>query len=117
MLAARECYDPRVPSLSAAEVRRIATLARLELTDQEVERLTVELAAILEYAAEVQRVDTEAVAANMPVTHASSGATAAAGALRADVPAPSLPRPIVLDQAPGADREAGFFTVPRVLGA
>lgn len=116
MLASRQCYDPRVPSLTPDEVRRIAALARLDLNDSEVERLTMELAAILEYAAEVQRVDTEMVAADLRLPHAAAAAPGAT-TLRADQPAPSLPRAAILNDAPGADAEAGFFTVPRVLGA
>jgi aspartyl-tRNA(Asn)/glutamyl-tRNA(Gln) amidotransferase subunit C len=106
-----ECYDLRVPSLTADEVRHIATLARLELNELEVERLTIELAAILEYAAQVQGVDTATVRAGDAEEPASrTAAVPADTALRADVLVPSLPRNHVLDS------DTGFFTVPRVLG-
>ena len=108
-----ECYDPGVPLLTAAEVRRIAALARLELTDGEVDRLAVELAAILDYAAQVQRVDTPPAISSEPA-HAT--AEPPTRGVRPDVPAPSLSRAAVLENAPGADPAAGFFTVPRVLG-
>jgi aspartyl-tRNA(Asn)/glutamyl-tRNA(Gln) amidotransferase subunit C len=105
-----ECYDLRVPSLTADDVRHIATLARLELNGREVERLTIELAAILEYAAQVQGVDTESVGAADAGQPTRAAGGPAESALRADVRVPSLPRNDVL----GTDN--GFFTVPRVLG-
>jgi aspartyl-tRNA(Asn)/glutamyl-tRNA(Gln) amidotransferase subunit C len=97
-----------VPSLTASDVRHIAALARLELNDGEVERFTGELAAILDYAAQVQSVDTSGADASEPAN---------APRMREDAAAPSLPRDVILDNAPGADAAAGFFTVPRVLGA
>ncbi|HTI38741.1 MAG TPA: Asp-tRNA(Asn)/Glu-tRNA(Gln) amidotransferase subunit GatC [Vicinamibacterales bacterium] len=105
-----------MPTLSGSDVRRIAALARLELTDAEVERLTGELAAILDYAAQVQRVD---VPADLRIEESTpfEGAPGAPGRLRDDEPMPSLPRAAVLDDAPGANTAAGFFTVPRVLGS
>lgn len=117
-----------MPPLSASEVRRIAALARLELSDREVERFTTELAAILEYAAQVQQIDTPRQNQNQnPNEHPNRGTeppnsrtaepSNRSGATRPDSPEPSLPRQVVLDEAPGADPAAGFFTVPRVLGA
>jgi aspartyl-tRNA(Asn)/glutamyl-tRNA(Gln) amidotransferase subunit C len=99
-----------VSSLTASDVRRSAALARLDLDESEVERFATELAAILDYAAQVQSVDTTGAAAD-------DGAFAGEPRMRADAAAPSLPREAVLEQAPGADAAAGFFTVPRVLGA
>jgi len=95
--------------LTEADVERIAALARLELTSDEVPRFAEQLTAILAYADQVQQVDTSAVDL---AAHPSS-----APAWRDDVPAPSLPRDVVLDQAPAADRAAGLFKVPRVLGS
>jgi aspartyl-tRNA(Asn)/glutamyl-tRNA(Gln) amidotransferase subunit C len=103
-----------VSSLTAADVRRIATLARLELNEHEIERLTVELAAILDYAAQVQRVDTSDAEAQ-PSGHDTSEPDRRP--LRPDALAPSLPRTTVLEDAAGGDPATGFFTVPRVLGA
>ena len=89
-------------------MERIAALARLELTAEEVERFAGQLTAILAYADQVQQVDTSGVAvAGVP----------AAGAWRTDTPQPSLDRDLVLSQAPAADRAAGHFKVPRVLGS
>ena len=94
--------------LTGADVERIATLARLELTGDEVARFAQQLTAILAYADQVQQVDTSAVE---PLT------TGAAMHARDDVRVPSLDRDVVLSQAPAADRAAGLFKVPRVLGS
>src|SRR6476659_8811075 len=95
--------------LSPADVDRIAALARLELTDDERARFATQLSAILAYAAQVQQVETTTVAA---------GAAGPDGSrMRDDVPLPSLDRETVLAQAPAADRAAGLFNVPRVLGS
>ena len=94
--------------LTAADVERIATLARLELTPEETARFAQQLTAILAYADQVQQVDTSSVAAP---------ATAADSRMRDDDLAPSLDRDVILSQAPAADRAAGLFKVPRVLGS
>ena len=94
--------------LSPADVDRIAALARLELTDDERARFATQLSAILAYADQVQQVDTSAVA---------DAARSGDSRMREDEPRPSLDRGLVLTQAPAADRAAGLFTVPRVLGS
>lgn len=97
-------------TLTRADIERIATLARLELTPDEVALFAEQLTAILAYADQVQRVDTSAVAAP------AAAAPDAAG-LRDDEPQPSIDRGVVLSQAPAADRAAGLFKVPRVIGS
>ncbi len=92
-------------------MERIATLARLALTPDEVALFADQLTAILAYADQVQRVDTSGVAID------SAGAPRGEDASRDDVPRPSLDRGEVLSQAPSADRAAGLFKVPRVLGS
>jgi aspartyl-tRNA(Asn)/glutamyl-tRNA(Gln) amidotransferase subunit C len=94
--------------LTSADVERIATLARLELTADETVRFAQQLTAILAYADQVQQVDTSAVAQQTG---------AAESRMREDVPVPSLDRDVILSQAPAADRAAGLFKVPRVLGS
>ena len=93
-------------------MRRIATLARLELTADEIEMFAEQLTAILAYADQVQRVDTSDAA--LPVQVAGGDPL---HATRGDDRTPCLPREVVLDQAPDADRSAGVFKVPRVLGS
>ena len=95
--------------LSPADVDRIAALARLELTDEERTRFAAQLSAILGYADQVQQADTTAVTADastMPLPR-----------VREDELTPSLDRTTILAQAPAADRAAGLFKVPRVLGS
>lgn len=97
-------------TLAPADVERIATLARLELTRDEVALFAEQLTAILAYADQVQQVDTSAV-------ETPAAAAPGAGTVRDDAPRPSLGRDVVLSQAPAADRAGGHFKVPRVIGS
>jgi aspartyl-tRNA(Asn)/glutamyl-tRNA(Gln) amidotransferase subunit C len=97
-------------TLTRTDVERIAALARLELTSDEVTLFADQLSAILAYADQIQQVDTSGV-----VVNAAADGDLSAG--RDDVPAPSLDRDRVLEQAPAADRAAGLFKVPRVIGS
>ena len=103
-------------TLTRADVERIAALARLELTPDEVTLFAGQLTAILAYADQVQQVDTSALPTGLSA-EASAKAEALAMVGRDDVPAPSVDRDLVLSQAPAADRAAGIFKVPRVLGS
>jgi aspartyl-tRNA(Asn)/glutamyl-tRNA(Gln) amidotransferase subunit C len=100
--------DILTSALTPDDVERIATLARLELTPDETARFAQQLTAILAYADQVQQVDTSGIEAPL----AATGST-----MREDIPLPSLARNEVLSQAPAADRDAGLFKVPRVLGS
>jgi aspartyl-tRNA(Asn)/glutamyl-tRNA(Gln) amidotransferase subunit C len=93
--------------ISRAEVEHAARLARLALTEDEIETLTVDLAKILDHAALVSALDTTGVP---PTSHP----VALVNVLRADVPRPGLDQVEVLAEAPVA--EAGRFRVPRILG-
>ncbi len=88
------------------EVREIAMLSRLQLTDEEVTNLTQDLDSILGYVAELSALDTSAVE---PMTHAVPYDCP----LRADEVRPSLPLEEALANAPR--REASFFQVPRIV--
>ena len=94
---------------TAAEILRIAELARIELTADEQATYARQLSEILAFARQVQGIDTD----DVPPTSHPTGVT---GLLRDDVVSESLPREEVLAQAPEADRAAGLFKVPRVLG-
>ena len=95
--------------LTRADVARIAALARLQIADSEVDRFAQQLTAILAYADQVQRVDTSGV---------EPGASSPADTVwRDDSLVPSLERERLLEQAPAADRAAGLFKVPRVIGS
>ena len=93
--------------VSRADVEHVATLSRLALTDDEMEQLTGELGAILDYAAEVSALDT----ADVPPT---AHPLPLVNVFRPDEPRPGLDRDEVLAQAPAA--EDGQFRVPRILG-
>jgi aspartyl-tRNA(Asn)/glutamyl-tRNA(Gln) amidotransferase subunit C len=93
--------------VSRADVEHVATLSRLALTDDEIEQLTGELGAILEYAAEVSALDTAGVP---PTAHPLP----LVNVFRPDDPRPGLDRDEVLAEAPAA--EDGQFRVPRILG-
>ncbi len=99
---------PMSNTFSRSDVERVARLARLELTADEKDLFARQLAEILAYAEQIQRVPTDGVE---PTSHAGD-----AGALRDDVAVPSLAREESLSAAPDADRSAGLFKVPRVLG-
>ena len=93
--------------ISTADVAHVARLARLELSSEELERFTEQLAAVLDHAADIAALDTagvEETAHPLPLVNV----------LRDDVPRPSLERDEVLAQAPQA--EDGRFRVPRILG-
>lgn len=102
--------------LTRADVLYIAQLARLELSESEVDRFTTDLGAILTYASEIQQVNTSEVA---PMSHAAGVGTPAGRpeplvSWRADEPEPSLDRTEALANAP--DAAAGLFRVPKVRG-
>jgi aspartyl-tRNA(Asn)/glutamyl-tRNA(Gln) amidotransferase subunit C len=96
-------------TLTITDVERIAALAQLELTDEEKHVFTRQLADILAYAEQVQAIDTSGVPA-------TSHVDASLRTERPDEPRPSLPVDAALANAPDADRDAGFFRVPRVIG-
>ena len=85
------------------EVLHVARLARLTLSDEEVERMARELSAVLDHIERISELDLEDVP---PTTHVID----VAGALRDDEPRPCLPREVVLEQAPAV--EDGGFLVP-----
>ena len=93
-------------SLSLDEVRWIAHLARLELTPAELEAMTRQLSAIVEYVKQEQQVNTDGVE---PLAHPLP----IHNVFRDDEPRPSLPVAAALANAP--DRHGDFYGVPAVL--
>jgi aspartyl-tRNA(Asn)/glutamyl-tRNA(Gln) amidotransferase subunit C len=85
------------------QVLHVAKLARLKLTDDEVERMTGELSHILEHVERMEALDLEGVE---PTSHV----VALENVLRDDAPRESLPRERALDQAPDATEDG--FRVP-----
>jgi aspartyl-tRNA(Asn)/glutamyl-tRNA(Gln) amidotransferase subunit C len=96
------------PALSREEVLRIAALARLELTPQEVDLFARQLAHILEYVEQIRELDTSGVPPTSHVTNQPID--------RPDTIVEPLAREVALANAPEAAREAGLFKVPRVFG-
>ena len=93
-------------AITRKEVEHVANLARLQLTEEEAERYTKDLNAILEFAAKLNELDTSNIA---PTSHA----TDVKNVMREDVNRPSLPHEEVLKNAP--DHEEGQFKVPAVF--
>ena len=93
--------------LTEQQVRRVGRLARLNLNDEQVRRLTRELGAILEYVAQLEELDTSDV---QPLAHCLP----IQNVLRPDEVRPSLSNEQALQNAP--QRDAPFFAVPKVLG-
>ena len=107
-------------TLTIADVERIAALAHLELTDEEKPLFTRQLADILDYAEQLQAVDTTGVPAtahvnSTPEVRLKPDSTTA-GVERPDELRPSLSVEDALANAPDAAHDAGLFRVPRVIG-
>jgi aspartyl-tRNA(Asn)/glutamyl-tRNA(Gln) amidotransferase subunit C len=96
----------RKGQLSRDEVAHLAHLARLAVTDEELDLFAAQLAAVLDAVAQVGKAAVEDVT---PTTHA----VPMTNVMREDVVRPSLPRDVVLAGAPAA--EDGRFRVPRIL--
>ncbi len=97
--------------VTVEDVERVAELAHLELKPEETPAMLRDLNAILDYVAELNELDTAGVEPLAQTTELMNAA--GAGALRADVPLPSLDRAAVLAQAPEANQ--AFFKVPKVI--
>ncbi|HJR25480.1 MAG TPA: Asp-tRNA(Asn)/Glu-tRNA(Gln) amidotransferase subunit GatC [Acidimicrobiales bacterium] len=93
--------------LTREDVAHVARLARLSLTDEELDLFTPQLAAILDHAADVEALDLGDVP---PTSHPYP----LANVLRPDVVRIAGIRDAVLAEAPAA--EDGMFRVPPVLG-
>jgi aspartyl-tRNA(Asn)/glutamyl-tRNA(Gln) amidotransferase subunit C len=85
------------------QVLHVAKLARLKLTDEEVERMSDELSSILEHVERINELDLEGVE---PTSHVVD----VENVLRPDEPRPSLPRERALANAPDATDDG--FRVP-----
>ena len=85
------------------QVLHVARLARLQLDDDEVERMVGELSKVLDWIEKIEELDLEGVP---PTSHVVE----VANALRADEPRPCLPREVALAAAPSRTEEG--FLVP-----
>jgi aspartyl-tRNA(Asn)/glutamyl-tRNA(Gln) amidotransferase subunit C len=94
-------------SISRSDVEKVALLARLRLTDAELETITGQLAQIVGYVDQLGEVNTEGVE---PMAHAIE----VENVFRDDQVAPSLPRDEALANAPHHNDQG--YLVPAVLG-
>jgi aspartyl-tRNA(Asn)/glutamyl-tRNA(Gln) amidotransferase subunit C len=85
------------------QVLHVARLARLELTEPEVERMTGELSSILDHIEKISALELEGVPETTHVVEVAS-------ALRPDEPRPSLPHEVALANAPSVADDG--FSVP-----
>lgn len=91
--------------LSRDDVAHVARLARLELTEDELDQFTVQLASVLDHASDIEALDLSGL---LPMAHPLE----IANVLRADEPHPSLDRAAVLAAAPAVQDDR--FRVPRI---
>jgi aspartyl-tRNA(Asn)/glutamyl-tRNA(Gln) amidotransferase subunit C len=94
-------------AITREQVEHVARLAHLALTEEEVERLTGQLGAILDAVGKVSELDLADVE---PTSHPLD----LVNVWRDDDPQPSLPREEALANAP--ETEGGFFKVPPAIG-
>src|SRR5438270_12952207 len=79
--------------LDREQVLHVARLARLELSEEEVDRMCEELSKVLDHVDKIRELDLKGVP---PTSHVID----VSGVLRADEPTPSLPRDVILAAAP-----------------
>ena len=94
-------------NLSIDEVRHIAHLSHLALSEDEINNSKIEMEAIFEHIDKLQKIETENV---IPLDHP----TELANHVRSDSPSTALPLKKVLQNAPKT--EDTYFSVPKVLG-
>lgn len=92
--------------ISKQEVEHVAKLARLELPDQEKDRLTDQLSNILTYVEKLNELDTTGIE---PTAHVLD----IKNVTRDDVAVPSLPQERALANAP--EKAAGHYKVPKII--
>ena len=95
------------PALTRDDAAYVARLARIDLTDDELDLYAGQLAVVLDHAAQVAALDTTGVE---PTAHPLP----LQNVLRRDEPRPSLDRAEVLAQAPSVEDDR--FLVPRIMG-
>lgn len=93
--------------ISIDQVKHVANLARLAITEDDAEKFTKQLDAIITFAEQLNELDTENVE---PTSHVLD----IKNVLREDIPQKGLPQEEVLKNAP--DEKDGQFKVPSILG-
>lgn len=95
-------------SLTREQVAHIAELAKLELSGAAIESMTRQLSEILDYAALLNQLDTDALAPTASVIPNQN-------VMRADLVTPSLTRETALRNAPDTDSQREFLRVRAIL--
>ena len=95
-------------SLTREQVLHIAELAKLKLDDAEVDRMTQQLSAILDHAARLNELDTDAIPPTASVLPLQN-------VMRDDTVAPSMTHADALANAPDKDDDGQFFRVKAIL--
>lgn len=95
-------------AITESDVRHVAMLARLALTDEQVETLTAELGTVLGHIDTLQNLDLAEV-------HPTEHPLAITNSMRTDVVRECLPRELALKNAPATDGQA--FLIPAITGA
>lgn len=93
-------------TITTDDVQHVATLARLEFNEEDIEQFTHQLARILDYIGKLNELDTTDVP---PTSHPLP----LRNVVKADVAKSSYDRDVVLEGAPRA--EEGYFEVPKVI--
>lgn len=95
-------------ALTREEVQKVAVLARLKLSDSEIDSLTTQMGKILGFVESLNEVQTDGVE---PMVHAME----LRNVFRSDEVRPSLPREDALKNAPKTDGK--YFLVPQIIDA
>lgn len=93
-------------STDSIDIRYVAKLARIALTDEEIETFSAQLGDLLEHVNALRDLDIENVSATAQVIESRN-------VMREDALRPTLDRERVLEQAP--QRQGPFFRVPRII--
>jgi aspartyl-tRNA(Asn)/glutamyl-tRNA(Gln) amidotransferase subunit C len=99
--------NPVGQKITLDQARHVAKLSRLALDEQRLQQFTVQLESILEYVAQIEKLDVSGVE---PVAHVLP----LSNVLRDDAVGAALPLDKVLQNAPETD--GSFFKVPKIIG-
>ena len=93
--------------LDLESVKKLSKLCRIHCTEEEADKLVVDLQKIIDYVEQLENIDTEGVA---PCNHVLEEVS---NVMREDIVGETLPRDLLLSNAP--DKIGGFIRVPSVL--
>ncbi|QFQ02671.1 Aspartyl/glutamyl-tRNA(Asn/Gln) amidotransferase subunit C [Corynebacterium urogenitale] len=100
----------RMSEISRDDVAHLARLARLKLTDEELDEFATQIDGIVDHVAAIREVNTDDVP---PLSHPTQNVDGDVSVMREDVVIPTLTAEQALDQAPAQDQQR--FQVPQIL--